>query len=609
MKRISRKLIFRVLLLNALLFLAVGMGNAQDLNTAQKLTLSERYEEADNVYESLLKSDPKNSDVYFYYGENILKNYLSDTLSATLGETTASAKELFEKGLRADSTNHLNLIGLGIITLMTTNDTIAADRYFNRVGGFPKNKKKYNDKHITLLLKLGTAELYGKHPRYKKAIAYIERAKDAAPTNAKVVNALGDVFMRQGEPSAAIQNYNKAVFLDPKSPVYKVKIGNIYMGARNLTEARKYFEEAKEIDSTYAPLYAGLGAMYSMSGYFKVSKDNYKRFLDLSGNNIPAKIKYANALFRAKDYAEAYTVITEILKIDNSRNYLNRIAAYSAFEKKPNPDYQSALKYIETFFSKATPEKIIQRDYMYYGNTLLKLKQDTNQIDKGLLMLKKAYDMDTTNHELFNNIINNAYVYKRFRVVADFMNEKVQSGKATPSDIFTLGKTYYQIGLYGKADSTFSKLTQIDPNNVQAYLWRANSNYSMDPDSKQGLAKPFYEQVIEKGQSDTVKYSKELLEAYSFLGSYYLFNAKPVNYEGATKAFHKLITLDSNNKSSIIKGYSGLSQIASKKKDYAGARDYYKILMTLDPNNADFKKAYQVYDKQVKAVQASQTNG
>lgn len=605
MKRINRKLILRVLLLNAILCLITGTINAQDLNSALKLTLSERYEDANNVYQSLLKSDSNNADVYFYYGENILKNYLSDTLSATLKETTLSARELFTKGIKADSTNKINLIGLGIVTLMETNDTIAADKYFNRVDGFPKNKKKYTEKHITLLIKLATGQLYAKHPRFKKAIAFLEKAEEAAPNNPKVPDAKGDIFMSQNDASNAIKNYNRAEYLDPKSPVYKVKIGTIYMGARNLTDARPIFEQAKEIDSTYAPIYAALGQMYSLSGYFKLSKDNYKRFLDLSGNNIPAKIKYANSLFRAKDLGEAFTVITEILQIDNSRNYLNRIAGYSAYDKKP-ADYNASLKYMELFFAKATPDKIIQKDYMYYGNTLLKLKQDTTQIDKGLLTLKKAFDMDTTKHELFNNIINNAYAYKRFDIASNLLVEKDKSGKATNSDLFTLGKVYYQLKKFGKADTIFGKLTQSDPGNIQAYLWQANSVTNLDPESKQGLAKPFYEQVVSKAQSDTVKNVKELIDAYSYLGSFYLFNAKPVDYNNAVKAFNKIITLDPNNKSNVIKGYISLALVASKKKDYVWCRDIYKKLTILDPSNADFKQGLQSYEKQVKAQQAAQ---
>ena len=66
--------------------------------------------------------------------------------------------------------------------------------------------------------------------------------------------------------------------------------------------------------------------------------------------------------------------IEEILNYDKSRNYLNRIAAYSCYEMKP-ADYPKAKTYIETFFKNSPPEKIIIKDYAYYGRILLKLKR------------------------------------------------------------------------------------------------------------------------------------------------------------------------------------------------------------------------------------------
>jgi Tfp pilus assembly protein PilF len=42
---------------------------------------------------------------------------------------------------------------------------------------------------------------------------------------------------------------------------------------------------------------------------------------------------------------------------------------------------------------------------------------------------------------------------------------------------------------------------------------------------KAGSAKPFYEKFIELGQADAQKNKRNLLEAYNYLGAYYL-NAK-----------------------------------------------------------------------------------
>ena len=582
------------------LFLSFSAVNfAQDLNTAIKLSLSERYEDANDVYKGLLKSQPNNGDVYFYYGENILRSYDADPFSSTLTGITSQAKSIFEQGLKADSTNKINSIGLGMIVLILKNDTAAADKYFVKAEQMlPKNKKKYTDKHYQIIIKLATAQLAAKEPRFKKAIAYLEKGKEYAPNNPDVANALGDVFMDKGDASNAIQNYNRALFLNPTNPVYKVKIGNIYMGARNLNEARRFFEEAKAIDSTYAPLYKGMGSMWSMASQYKLSKDNYKKFLELSGNNIPAKVSYANALFRSKDFGATLGVVEEILAVDKSRNYLNRLGAWSAYDKK-SPEYEKSIVFSETFFKNAAPDQVIAKDYVYYGNALLKLHKDTAQIDKGLQNLMNAYKMDTTDLDLLSNIASYAYSYRRYGFASEVISKKIAKGKAVPMDYMNLGKVYYQTKQYGKADTTFTRLTQLDSTNVQAYIWLANTYASMDPDSKLGLAKPKYEKVVEKASGDSVKYTKELLDSYSYLGSYYLLT-KP-DLDQAAIYYQKMAALDPNNKQWVIRGNSSLGIIYTKKKDYQKALEYYNKVLVLDPNNKDIKTTIEGIKKVLNA--------
>ncbi len=590
-----------------LAFSMVKVNVAQDLKSAIKLSVSERYDDANEAYQKLLKAEPNNGDAYFFYGENILQSYIADPFSNTMADICASAKSEFQKGLQADSLNKLNAIGLGMIVLLSKNDTSAADYYFNKAEStFPKNKKKYTEKQVLMLAKLGTAQLFAKMPRYKKAVAYLERAKEVAPNNPDVFDALGDIYMSKNDASSAIANYNRALYLNPTSASYQVKIGNIYMYARNLKEANNYFEKAKGIDSTFAPLYTGLGAMYYMSGNYKLSKDNYKKFLDLSGNNTSAKAKYANALFKSKDYESALTVIAEILAVDKSRPYLYRLGGYSAFEKKP-ADYPKAKIYMEDLMKTMPAEKIINSDYIYYGKTLINLK-DTTQLDKGFGILLKAYEMDTAaNYKLFTDMVDMAQKLKLNKISIELLTKKINMGKANSTDYLNLGRIYYQNKQYGKADSVFTRLTKVEPNNIQAYLWIANTYFNMDPDSKLGIAKPKYEMVVSKASSDSVKYANELFSAYSYLGSYYLFGPKQ-DLANAVKYYLKILKLDPKNPQITqwkIKAYFSLGIANQSKpwKKYKEALEYYDKVLELDPGNKDARKAKDEIIKVLKSQQ------
>lgn len=617
MKILFSKIKLSSLCLALLMVFASSLTNAQDLNEALKLLQSERYEDADVLLKKIIDSNPNAADACFYYGESLLKSYVSDPFSNSLADACKEANEMFSKGLKNDSTNMLNNIGLGMVILLQKNDTAAADLYFNKAEiTVPKKAKKYQPKDYTILMKLGLAQLYAKNPRYKKAVAYVTRAKNANLEMAKdpkmenpdIYVTLGDIYVDDNNASEAVKNYNKAVYLNPSLYEPLVKIGRLYMRSRNLQEARNYFDKAKEIDSTYAPLYKGYGEMYAMGGQAKLSKNNFKRFLELSGSNIPAKVQYVNSLFRAKDYKECVANIEDIFSVDKSRNYLNRIAAYSCYEMRP-PDYNKAKGYIEEFFKNATPEKIITRDYAYYGRILIRLK-DTSVIDKAFEQLKMAYNLDTTDYDLLSDIANNAYYTRRFKIAVEMINKKIAAGKASTADYMSLGRAHYQMAQgekvdtvfqkeqYQNAANVFTKVTQMEPDNIQAYLWNANTYFSFDPNN----AKPKYELVIEKASTDTVKFAKELFDAYSYMSSYYMFAAKP-KYDLAEPFCQKMVSLDPKNIKWKITGYTSLGIIATRQKKYPIALNYYKKVMELDPKNEDAQKAIDGINKVLKAQQ------
>jgi tetratricopeptide (TPR) repeat protein len=287
----------------AILTLSVSAGKlySQDFNSALKLLQSERYEDAANAFKQVIEKEPSNGDAFFYYGETVLKNYQTDPLSNSLSETVKEANSLFAGGVKADSTNGLNYVGLGMVVLLEKGDTVAADKYFKKAEQtLPKRKKSFTDRNFQTLIKLGLSELYAKNPRYTKSEAYLNKAIEFNDKNTDAYIALGDVYLDQNRASDAVAKYNKAIYINAKLAEPLVKIGNLYMRSRNLNQARENYEKAKEIDSTYAPLYKGLGEMFSLGGQPKFATQNYKKYFALSGNNIPAQKQLVNALFKGR---------------------------------------------------------------------------------------------------------------------------------------------------------------------------------------------------------------------------------------------------------------------------------------------------------------------
>ena len=111
---------------------------------------------------------------------------------------------------------------------------------------------------------------------------------------------------------------------------------------------------------------------------------------------------------------------------------------------------------------------------------------------------------------------------KNYSKAAEIVIKKTLMKKDVANDYYILGKLYYNLHEWQKADSTFSINISLDPGNIKGYLWKAYSLVNQDPDSKKGLAKSTFEMLIEKAMTDSTKNSKDLKEAYSYLSYYYL---------------------------------------------------------------------------------------
>jgi tetratricopeptide (TPR) repeat protein len=560
---------------------------SQDLTTARKLANSDQFEEAEKAYQELLAKDPANGDVYFFYGDALLKEYLSDTFSNSLEEYAKKANQLFENGIQKAPANVLNQIGLGAVILLRSSDTTKAIPYFAKAEAvIPTKKKMYTPEAAVVLTKLAAAQLYGKVNRFKKALAYLNQAKVINPNDPNIYLTMGDVYIKQNDASNALFNYNQALNKDPKSPLPKIKIGNIYMRVPNLNAARPYFEEAREIDSTFAPVYRSLGELYTLAGRHDLAKQNFYKFLQLSGNNTPAKVRYGNSLYRSKDYDGALTIIKEVLQVDHSRNYLNRLAAYCSFDKKPQ-DLEGGKTFIEEFFKNANAESIIPRDYAYYGRILFKLaKNDSIMQNKAFDQLQKAYALDPSDVSLLTDLGTDYYYTRRYADAIRIF--KIKAARGLKNDPMIIGKAYYSMNNLPKSDSTFSKIIADQPDNVQAYLYLARTYSNMDPKNETGLAKPKFQKLIDVTSSDSVKYKQELYEAFSYMGYYNLQNK---NYDVARLWYNRLLNLDPKNKDWQIKALKSMTLMSYREKNYIETRSIYQKLLVLDPNNTEYKQA------------------
>lgn len=490
--------------------------SAQDLQTAIKYYKSEQFAASSSLFKKLLAETPDDGDIYYYYGISFIRKYQSDTINISFMEMADSAKSVFELGATKDPKDPLNFVGLGAISLFL-HDLSKAQAYFARALSLLPSKANKTivmspEKQATTYLFM--AESYIRSGNFDTAQIFssLRKAEQLNRKDPLLYIVKGDAYIFMfNDGSKAITNYNIAQSLDPKSPEAKLRVGQLWMRARNYPDALSTYKEVVNIDPNFAPAYRELGYLYSRANRNDDAQANYKKFLELSANNTTARKQYVNTLIELKKYSEAIKELESVIKVDTMDNDVNRALAYCYFE---TGQYDKGLYYSRKFFSRAKPEKIRATDYAYFGRLLSRTKQDSLAYEQ----LYKAYTLDTSRSELLSDAAMSLIRLKKYDKAVDVFQLKIDMRNATPNDYYNLGKVYYNMKNWTMADSTLAYYNTLNPEHLAGYLWRARVLVNIDTTFKLGLAKPVYEVFIEKAKIDSVKNAKDLMEAYSYMG-------------------------------------------------------------------------------------------
>jgi len=525
---------------------------AQDLKTAIRLTESEQFDASRKLFEELIAKEPNNGDNYYYCGESWIKWYFVDSASVSLKEISIPAIMNFESGIKKDSANPLNYVGMGRVSVLLKKYD-DAKKYFEKAKAkLPwKNYGKSNiplTKQALTFAKIAEARLKVPDKTEAELLELIDKAVERSAVTPEVYLIKGDIYLEYNDGSNAILAYNKANDLDPRSCKAMVKIGQLWVRGKAYIDALGYYKDAIKIDSTFAPAYRERAELYGLAGQWENAINDYQKFLDLSEKNTYAKVRYASFLFMAKKYEEALTVIKEVMLTDQSYNVLNRLAAYSYFETGKFPE---GLKSIETFLKYVQPEKIIASDYAYYGKLLAKNNKDSLAVEK----FQKAFELDTSNYDILSEKAKSQNKIQDYNGAIITYQKKINANKASLTDYYDLGKIYFNMKQWDKADTAFGSLLAQKPDFINALKYKAIVNANIDSTCELGRAKKYYEALIVIYLNDSAKYVKDISTAYDYMRYYYFkqynMNKKCEDARNSLVYCDKILAIDPKDEKSL----------------------------------------------------------
>ena len=429
--------------------------------------------------------------------------------------------------------------------LIKTNPEMAEEQADDLLKG--KNKK-----NVDLVLAIGRA--YMEAGQLEQAEDYVKIAKKADSKSAAVSIFEGDIAVARKDPGTASQRYEEAIYFDPNCKEAYLKYADIYKAA-NPGLATSKLEELRAIDPQAVEVDRKLTEIYYSANEFDKAADAYSRFAESDKATEKDLVNYSFALFLNHDFEKSLAVANLGLQKNPQHAVFNRLRMYNFIDLKR---YDEAKQAADSFFSFCKTEDLTYLDYLYHGTLLDALKDYNNAV----ISLEKAYEMNKDRTEVLRQISSSYEGAEKYEEAIDAFNKYVATlpeEQKTPDLTFEVGRLYYAEGTTAdsvnytpemkkeallQADSAFAKLAELVPDNYLGNFWRARTNSALDPETTEGLAKPYYEQVaamLEEKAKTEPRYNRTIIECYRYLGYYYLVTE---DYEKSKEYWNKILTID-----------------------------------------------------------------
>lgn len=419
-----------------------------------------------------------------------------------------------------------------------------------------KKLYKENKKNPEVLVAIGKIFLNEKDTVNADRFADYALARDHKYAKAFLLK--GDIAVTKDDAGAAAENYQQAKYFAPKDPEAYYKYAMILRG-RSPEEAVANLEELRTQRPDY-PVDALCGRIFYIAQQYEKAETYYDKVIDKSKMEDEDITYYAMTTWLLGKRDKSIDICKTGLSRDPRRSGWNRIAFYNYTDLK---QIEQALDYADRLFNKSDSAHYIGEDYIYYGTAL----QMAERWDEAIKAFDQAIELNKGNDKqiaIIDKDLSDVYLKKGDYDNAVLYYEKSIAGvETTMETLDNLGTLYTEIAskkthagdqaganeAFKKADAVYAQIIEKFHNykNYANYM-RGQINANLDPDSKQGLAKPYYEVLSTSLEGKAEKNSSEismLKQAYLYL-LVYSYNVKQDKATAKSYA-NKLLSIDPEN--------------------------------------------------------------
>lgn len=401
---------------------------------------------------------------------------------------------------------------------------------------------------------------YGRNPDFVAAIGHVflqnGRIDDAEyfykvgcrqeRIATSVINLGGDIELAKNNRDGAVRYYERAIYFDKRDPEGYMRYAKLFVkddpdrAVAKLRQLQPYRQDELVRRKTAEVFYTANKFRETIDTYAAMPTDSLLRD-DL--------VMLAMSQYFLQDYSGCLTTALRADSLYENETVFKRLVMYTNTELE---HYDEAIAAADRFFGQTERSKLQYLDYIYYGYALNgkdRYKEAIASFNKALLLNDgERRDVVLKLSEAYQNIGDYAGAIDYYRRYMDMLQEN----ERTPYVWFELGRLYYDQGTDEHIDSTltqnkaialteadhiFEKITTTNPDSYLGYYWRARTNHALDAATEKGLAKPYYQKVIEI-LSSSGDNASALTESYKYLAYYYY---KKSDKQSARKYVDKIL--------------------------------------------------------------------
>jgi tetratricopeptide (TPR) repeat protein len=289
--------------------------------------------------------------------------------------------------------------------------------------------------------------------RFDDAVIIYKKTLELKPDHVYGFFNLGNTLYKLGKFDECEINFSKAIKHKPNFAEAYFNLGNTLEKLGKLEEAVSNYKKTIEFKPDYADAYFNLGNVYNNLKKFEEAEASYKKAIEIKpvhgnahnnlgalqeslGKFVEAEINYKKAIEFKPEYAEAYFNLSNTKKIDNDTDYLDQLYKLSLHQNLSEEE----RCYI--YFSLAKSYKDLNKlsnSFEYYSKA--------NPIKKKLLNYDISKDI-----KLFENLKKSHSDIKKNSLVIDVEFNK-------PRIIFIIGMPRSGTTLTEQIISSHSKVT------------------------------------------------------------------------------------------------------------------------------------------------------